>query len=159
MDDVIIRPAQTVDVESIGRLWGRLVAYHRQLDARMPIAKETGSTFYQQQIRLRLSDPDFRILVAEHNEKIVGYILGALVDSRAEMFHQEKSGHIADIFVAANYRANGIGRRLAKALIGWFRSQEAQQLEWNIAIHNAAAINFWKSLGGSEFMLQMRLDL
>ena len=100
-----------------------------------------------------------RVLVAEINGGVVGYVLGAVVDLTPQMFIREKCGLLADIFVEPTYRRNGIGRKLIVALQAWLRSQGAQYIEWQVAAHNADGIAFWRAAGGEGFMLRMRLEL
>ena len=159
MADIVIRLATESDLEDIGRLWLNLVQYHNAIDDRMPVAAEGGCASYQRRVRAQFSSPEVRTLVADLNGQLVGFVLGALVDLRAEMFVREKSGHVADIFVEEAYRGCGVGRKLINELVDWFRLNGVQQIEWSVATRNTSGHAFWEAIGGRAVMVRMRLDL
>ena len=91
--------------------------------------------------------------------RVVGYVLGVVVDLAPEMFAQEASGFLADIYVDAGYRRSGVGRALVEALTAWFREKGLHYFEWHVAARNEDSLAFWRSLGGREVMLRMRAEL
>jgi ribosomal-protein-alanine N-acetyltransferase len=125
----------------------------------MPVVVEGGRDLYQRRVRAQFSNPEVHTLVAELDGQLIGFALGALVDLRSEMFVREKSGHVADIFVEEAYRRQGVGRKLVDGLVDWFRLSGAHQTEWSVATQNTTARAFWKTIGGREVMVRMRLDL
>ena len=156
MDEVVIRVATVADTPAIGDLWQQLVDYHREIDAELPEATPKGSMLYARRIADRLDDPQTRVLVAADSEKLVGYVLGMVVNLTPDIFEQEPTGFLADIFVAADYRQQGIGSRLVDALARWFREQNLPYYEWHVAAANHNARAFWKRVGGDETMIRMR---
>ncbi|HVU14079.1 MAG TPA: GNAT family N-acetyltransferase [Phototrophicaceae bacterium] len=159
MDKVIIRQVQAEDMDAVARLWLALVEYHRQLDSDLPPAAPQGAKRYARRLIERLDDPMSRVLVAETEGKVVGYVLGVVVDLAPEMFAQEASGFLADIFVDEAYRREGVGKALVDGLADWFRSKGLHYFEWHVAARNDAGIAFWQTMGGREVMLRMRAEL
>ncbi len=159
MDKVIIRQVQAEDMDAVARLWLALVEYHRQLDSDLPPAAPQGAKRYARRLIERLDDPMSRVLVAETDGKVVGYVLGVVVDLAPEMFAQEASGFLADIFVDEAYRREGVGKALVDGLADWFRSKGLHYFEWHVAARNDAGIAFWQTMGGREVMLRMRAEL
>ncbi|PJF40857.1 MAG: GNAT family N-acetyltransferase [Chloroflexi bacterium] len=155
----MIRRATAEDAEVIGELWLKLVNYHQALDVDLPRASRDGASRYAQRVNARLDDPHSRIFVAEEDGQVVGYVLGVVVDLVPDMFVQERSGFLADIYVLDEYRNRAIGRALVDALIEWFKSQGLRYFEWHVAVANDAARAFWYSLGGRDSMIRMRYDL
>jgi GNAT superfamily N-acetyltransferase len=155
----MIRPAKPGDIEAIAKLWEELVAYHRELDAALPVAADDGSEHYSRRIQDSLYNNHTRVLVAEEDGEVVGYILGVLVDLLPEMFIQERGGFVADVYVKPAYRGRGIGRRLVQAIKKWFRSLNVRHFEWYVAAHNPDGIAFWRSVGGRDVMIRMRARL
>jgi ribosomal protein S18 acetylase RimI-like enzyme len=157
--EVIVRPAQREDLDAVARLWESLVEYHRGLDADLPPAAPQGVRRYARQLLDRLDDPLTRVLVADAGGEVVGYVLGVVVDLAPQMFQQEASGFLADIYVDQAYRRQGVGRALVEALVAWFAQRGLRYYEWHVAARNEESLAFWHSLGGREVMLRMRGDI
>lgn len=155
----MIRLATQEDTKRIGELWLEMVNYHQQFDDTMFQASEQGAKVYQDSVESRLNDSETRVLVAEKNGEVVGYVLGMLVSINAAMFVREQSGFLADIYVAEAYRRQGIGRALVERLVLWFHSQNITYYEWHVSSKNQDAVHFWESVGGETTMLRMRAKI
>jgi ribosomal protein S18 acetylase RimI-like enzyme len=161
MDEILVRPARSGDVEMIARMWTELVAFHSGLDDSLPKASPLGAVQYARRIEDQLQNPYARVLVAEaaSGRLLVGYVMGVVVDLLPEMFQQEKSGFLADIFVAAEYRQAGVGRTLVNALSNWFRERGLTYFEWHVAAQNQVGVDFWRAMNGRDVMIRMRGEL
>ena len=159
VDQIIIRAASIEDLSRVGTLWQELVDYHVQVDTRLPLAVPNGGQRYARRLYDKLDDPYARLLVAESQGDLIGFVLGMIVDLAPDMFEQEVSGFLADIFVKADYRHRGVGRSLVKSLEAWFAERGVRHYEWHVAAHNASALAFWRAMGGEAMMVRMRTNL
>lgn len=159
VDEVLIRPAEESDTDAVARMWQQLVAYHRELDSDLPNAAVNGAERYAHGLTQRLNDSNTCTYIAEVDGQVVGYVLGVVVDFVPEMFEQEPSGFLADIFVEEPYRSQGVGRALVTALTDWFRAHKLRYFEVHVAARNPEAFKFWKDLGAREVIVRMRTDL
>lgn len=155
----MIRLATRDDAQRIGDLWLEMVNYHQQFDKIMFQPSAKGNEYYERSVSSRLSDPQTRVLVAEVDGEVVGYVLGMIVDITPEMFVPVRSGFLADICVTADYRRQGIGRELVERFVLWLQSQDIQSFEWHVSEKNQNAVKFWKSIGGETTMLRMRTHI
>jgi GNAT superfamily N-acetyltransferase len=155
----MIRPATIKDGDAIERLWRHLVEYHVHLDNNLPGEARNGARRYARRLVERLDDTQTHTLVAEENGQVVGFALGAIVDLIPDVFDQEPSGFLADIYVDEAYRGQGIGRALVEAMTDWFRKQGVRYFEWNVAARNPDARAFWQAVGGQDVMVRMRAPL
>ena len=155
----VIRSANKADADRIGRLWLEMVEYHQAFDPLTFRAADDGADLYAQRILQRLTDPWTRILVAELEGDIVAYALGLVADITTEMFQPLRSGLLADIFVMAEHRRQGLGRELVAKMSDWFQTQKVGHFEWHVSAQNPAAIQFWKAIGGKATMLRMRAEI
>ncbi len=136
------------------------MSYHRALDHDLPPATAEGAKIYAQSLAERVNDTHTCTYIAEVPDgPVVGYVLGVVVDLVPEMFEQEPSGFLADIFVEEEYRHAGVGRALVEALADWFGSRGLRYFEWHVAARNADGLKFWKALNGRDMMVRMRADI
>lgn len=159
LDVDMIRLADVDDAQQISELWLEMVDYHHQFDPILFNASENGAEFYQQSIIGRLNDPNTRVLVAEENGEVVGYVLGMIADIMASVFQPVRSGFLADIYVSSDYRRQGIGQELVERLVLWFQSKDVTYYEWHVASENRDAVAFWQAMGGTTTMLRMRAKI
>ena len=152
----MIRLAEAADAERIGDLWAEMVAYHAALDPRTFRPAERGAERYARAILDRLRDADARVLVAEMDNTVVGYVNGVIADITTEMFMPLRCGLLADIYMQTAYRRRGLGKQLVERLMIWFRSRGVGHFEWQVSAGNREALAFWKALGGETTMLRMR---
>ena len=85
----MIRAAVASDAVAIGKHWAQLVAHHHALDAAMPRATIDGAHLYGRSLSDRLEDSHTQVFVAETEGRVVGYVLGVVVDLLPEMFEQQ----------------------------------------------------------------------
>ena len=152
----MIRLAEALDAERIGELWAEMVAYHAALDPQTFRPAECGAERYARSILDRLADPDARVLVAQMDGAVVGYVNGVIADITTELFMPLRCGLLADIYLQAAYRRRGLGRQLVERLTLWFRSRDVSHFEWQVSAENREALAFWKAIGGETTMLRMR---
>lgn len=154
-----VRRARAGDVEAIGRLWQALVEFHNPLDPALPQAAAQGARRYGGRVESHLDDPMACVLIAEQDAQVIGYVLGVVVDLAPEMFEQESTGFLADIFVDQAHRRAGAGRALVNALTEWFQAKGLRSYEWHVAARNPEGIAFWRAMGGEPLMIRMRAVL
>lgn len=159
MAQITVRPARPNDIDAIARLWQALVEFHCALDADLPPPTAQGANSYARRLMDHLDDPMAKVLVAVLDGQVIGYVLGVVVDLAPELFAQEPSGFLADIYVDTGHRRAGAGRALVMGLTDWFRQRNLRFFEWHAAARNPDGIAFWQALGGRDVMVRMRADL
>ena len=120
----MIRLAEMDDSGQISQLWARMVAEHAELDPVTFRPTSNGAEVYARFMEDRIADEDSRVLVAEADGSVVGYICGGIAEIRAEMFEPLRCGLISDLFVCDSHRRQGIGRDLVERLALWFRARD-----------------------------------
>ena len=155
----MIRLAEAADAERIGDLWAEMVAYHAALDPLTFRPADGGAERYARGILDRLGDADARLLVAEMDGVVVGYVNGVIADITTELFMPLRCGLLADIYLQAAYRRRGLGKQLVERLMIWFRSRRVNHFEWHVSAGNHEALAFWRAIGGETTMLRMRASI
>lgn len=155
---MIIRPAIEDDIAAIGLMWEKLAHFHHLLDPALPPAARGGGKVYARRLSSRMNDPHTRIFVAELDSLLVGYALAVIVDVIPDMFIQENTGFLADIYVDDAYRRQGVGRALVSSVSAWLNENGVRRYEWYVAEQNSAGKRFWESVGGRRVMIRMRAE-
>ena len=151
-----VRSAENKDTPELITLAKQIIDMHRELDAyyKPSYAYEN----FDAEVQSWLEDKDTRVLVAEEDGKLIGYIRGVVED--APTFASVKRiGVVYDTFVAEEFRKKGIGKKLFAELLAWFREQGVKNVELNVDARNPAAIALWRKSGFKDYKLRMRLDL
>jgi GNAT superfamily N-acetyltransferase len=146
--------------------------YHAALDPRYEPASDARLTEFFHE---RLSEPDTLILLAEGPLDAQGYVLAQMRGSRRASSWVERLllrvrpgqpfsfpsavGYIADCFVAAEARRQGIGRQLVEQALEWCRRRGAIEVELGVLPNNPAGRAFWEALGFKPCRIEMRREL
>lgn len=155
---MIIRPARDEDIATIGLMWEKLAQFHHLIDPALPPAARGGGKVYARRLSSRMNDPHTRIFVAELENLLIGYALAVIVDVIPDMFIQENTGFLADIYVDDAYRRQGVGRALVSSVSAWLNENGVRGYEWYVAEQNSAGKRFWESVGGRRVMIRMRAE-
>ncbi|NOG48904.1 MAG: GNAT family N-acetyltransferase [Chloroflexi bacterium] len=117
-------------------MWEKLAMLHHDLDPVLPPAAMGGGRVYASRLIGRLNDPLTRIVVVEDEERLVGFALAVIIDVIPDMFVQENSGLLADIFVEETHRRCGVGRLMVEDIKAWLKANGVRCFEWHVAEKN-----------------------
>lgn len=95
-------------------------------------------------LRLLLDNRDAMILVAEHENRVVGM---ASVQCLISTAIGERVGLIEDVIVHEPYRGNGIGKRLMETLLIETQKAGMKRLALGVDDRNEKALAFYKHYG------------
>lgn len=155
--NIQIRKAKQNDIDAIVKLNEQLADYHRKIDKYYKPSSETRKSF-RKYISEIIRKRNIRILIAETDNKIVGYFIGKI--EKAKPFTAPKKiGKISEAFVEEEFRKSGIGRMMFDELIRWFNKNKIKHIELSVDSRNKIGIKAWQKFGFKEFMKKMRLDL
>lgn len=134
---VVIRPAESGDIDDILRLVKALAAYEREADA---VKADTAM------LRAALFGPDAtaEALIAEAGGRAVGF---------AVWFHNfstwtgKRGLYLEDLFVEPEARGQGIGKALLIRLAQIALERDCGRFEWAVLDWNAPSIAFYRALG------------
>ncbi len=113
---------------------------------------------YSYYLKRDLAFKDRAIFIAIKNDKIMGMILGKIVNTLS-ITKFRKRGYISNLYVLPEQRRKGIGKRMAKALIKWFRAKNIKNLRLEVYSKNRPALNIYDKLGFKEYTIKMKKDL
>ncbi|WP_018752715.1 GNAT family N-acetyltransferase [Paenibacillus sanguinis] len=107
-----------------------------------PGERNTPLDRHQKMVQSFLASDNSTILVAEHSDLLVGYLL---VDGGKTRRIKHVGYIVAGIL--STYQGQGIGTRLFQALEEWRKNTGLKKLELTVMSHNEAAIALYKKMG------------
>ena len=129
--EIAIRLAKTDDTEAIREINRKAFGY------------ESDFAETKKQLTRILSKPEIRIIVAEVNQRVVGYIHGADYDCT----YAKPLKNIMAIGVLDEFRGLGIGRRLLEEVENWAKSDGCAGVRLVSGYNRAAVHQFYLRCG------------
>ncbi|MFX0065127.1 MAG: GNAT family N-acetyltransferase [Candidatus Hermodarchaeota archaeon] len=156
-DFLQIRPANLKDIETLGVLWFYQRCYHEQWDelyASVPSAQHD----WKKLIESFLDQPNHCIFIAEDIDgKIVGYIHGSFHSWPMSPYQQY--GSLNTIAVTPEAQGQGIGKRLVRTLLRWFKKQNIRHISIHVDYRNQIALKLYQSVGFRPYQQRLMLNL
>jgi len=112
MTALVIRKAAPLDVERLVELKLLLQQHGEESNPSIWRITEEGKVLLKQKVEDAFMDTNTRILVAEMNREIIGFIQGEV--SRRTDYSPKNVGHISTIYVVEKFRRRGVGLRWSK---------------------------------------------
>ena len=108
----------------------------------------------------RCAKCDGRVLVAELNEAIVGFVtILAKVMSDEIAEGQIEYGLVSDVVVASKYRKQGVGRKLLEAAESYAKSKGVRWLRIGVLAENHSADGLYDSIGFKRLYIEREKEL
>ena len=159
-----IRPATPADVPGVLTMVEKLVALHERMDpARFGYLPDTAER-YRSWLTARTSDPRAVFLVADHERLLAdvpflaGFVIGT-VEEAIPIYRVDEFGYIHDVFVAEEYRNEGLGRQMTMLAIEKFRELGVKQVRLETAAANEPARKLFASCGFRTSAIEMLVEL
>lgn len=146
---------KSADLPAVGRLAGKLVRMHHDLDPRRFIHLASPESGYARYLGGELANDRVVLLVAERTpEDVVGYAYGRM-EPRSYDDLLEACGKLHDIYVEDSARGHGLGEALLNEMIRRLTDKGAPRVLLLTAVQNEAAQRLFQKLGFRTTMLEM----
>lgn len=134
---IFIRTADKKDVPVIFSLIKELAEYEKLSDQISTSEKQLRETLF--------GDERFvEVLIAEYDEKTVGY---ALFFKNFSTFLGKPGIYLEDLYVKPEMRGKGIGKALLDRIISTAKERNYGRVEWSVLDWNESAIDFYLKIG------------
>jgi ribosomal protein S18 acetylase RimI-like enzyme len=154
IEELVIRRAEQRDLAQVAPLAGELVRMHHETDPARFLMIERVEEGYAWWLGREIARAEAVVLVAARGAAIVGYAYGAL-EGRDFNLLLDAHGAVHDIFVAAEARRHGVGRRLVEALVSALEALGAPRIVLSTMVGNAAAQRVFRACGFRPTMMEM----
>ncbi|GMU74306.1 MAG: hypothetical protein AMXMBFR44_5030 [Candidatus Campbellbacteria bacterium] len=155
--DYTLRKAREQDIPQIIELSGLLADHHHVLDSYWKAGSETKNTFGEF-IKSELEKTNVMLLVAEVNQKVVGYFSAEISPTKPVIF-VPYIGHISNGFLLEEYRGKGIAKKAVEQFLSWFKKQNVKVAELTVDSRNVEGVRAWEGMGFKEYMKRMKMDI
>lgn len=159
-NEVRYREIEITDIAQIAELHNELVYF---------IQQQTGDDYWDfEEINTDdtvkyMSDfyhsPNCKIYVADHEDKIIGFIMGEVIRCHMPISKVTEVGYISAAYIREEYQRNGIMKRLEENLTHFFKTLGLHYIEVNFLYKNLGAKKCWEALGYNIFREQARKEL
>lgn len=156
---VLVRRATNADLPTLGRLGALLVQQHHDFDRRRFLgATRRTPDHYAEFLGSQLDDPDVLVLVAECDERVIGYTFAAMEGYDYKSL-RGPAGLLHDILVDPDHRGRGVGQRLLDETVSILRARGVRQIILSTAERNQAAQRLFARAGFRPTMIEMTREL
>ncbi len=152
-----IRNAVSEDLKSIQKLNKLLVEFDSQFDETIQpdwATSEDGIEFISE----RISGDDGIVLIAESENKIIGYLIGG-IEEAASYRTIQLLGELEEMVVLEEFRGQKIGEKLVQEFFGWCRSKNLKRVRVEVSAPNFKGINFYHRQGFEDFNLILEKNI
>ena len=87
--------------------------------------------------------------VAEDKNQIIGFT-GGHIKTNLKFFKIKQVGFIREVYVKPSYRHHGLGQKLMREIIKWFKSKNIKVAQLTVLTNNKPAMKFYQSMGFEE---------
>jgi ribosomal protein S18 acetylase RimI-like enzyme len=150
--------AEENHVAAIGQLWWESILFHQNIDPIFTPNYNTISDYEENLVQRLMKSDDGLVLVALDKEQAIGCSLSEIKRLFPGLEHGN-FGYIYDMVVTANYRRNGIGKRMLVEITKWFKIKGINHMELKTLDQNVVANSFWQKQGFGEFMRTLSKEI
>jgi ribosomal protein S18 acetylase RimI-like enzyme len=154
--DFAVRRGGRNDVDRLAPLWRALRDHHASLSSMPPVRPVEDSWERRRgQYREWLSREGYVLLVAERDDRLIGYAMVSLDEGPATWDVGRTTAEIETLAVLESERRSGVGRALTEAATEVASEAGAGAVAVGVAHTNADAIRFYEREGFEPFYVLM----
>lgn len=153
-----IRPATVDDVPAVIPMVAKICALHESWDPAKYGFLDNPSEMYRGWLRSRALDPRSVFLVAEREQRLVGFLI-ATTEKEIPIYRLSEFGFIHDLWVDEAYRNEGVARQMVMLAVERFREIGVKQIRLDTAQKNDAARGLFHRCGFRVSTIEMLMEL
>ncbi len=161
---MIIRKALPKDFKELKQLKSEFFLWECSMDKRMHpeyIKRNLGIRLAK---NLRQTNTIFFIAIdnkkknenknVKNMNQIIGYV-GAEIQNNPSFVKSEKRGHLFNLYVRPNHQKKGIGTKLVKEVLEWFKENNVDDLMIMAYSENKIARRIYNKIGFKDYIIEM----
>jgi len=154
----MIRKAVKQDIDELTALHFVLIKHLKKENPSRYVISDKWKKSFVHKLKNNLNDKDAIVIVDEEKGKIRGFGIGR-IKNHPHFVKHDKFGEITEVVVETNSQRKGIGSKISKKILEFFKKKGIKSSELFVDINNKTAINTWKKLGFEETTKGMIIDI
>lgn len=157
--NTIIRPATIDDLQNIQELNLKLFEEEiKKFDKNLDMNWTFGENWKKYYID-RITNPNCCAFVAIMEEKIIGYLVGSIIEEKCYYRILPEMAELDDMLILEEYRNMWIGTKLHEAFLDWCKSKNVKKIQVAAFSKNLEAVNFYKKKWFKDFATTLEMDI
>ena len=144
--------------EEIIKLWTKLMAIHKELDADYFSETDNSVGEYKSDIEWNIQDDSCVVYIAIVDNAVVGYITAQQVLFLNSHYNSNSYCTIGDIMIDTNYQHHGIGKTFIEEVKKWSKKNGFCKINLNVFSKNKRALSFFKNQGFDDLFNNLILE-
>lgn len=142
---VIIRSAETSDLEAVNRLLQEVLRVHHEL--RPDLFRPIGKKYTDKELTAIFANPETPVFVYEDSGEVQGYMFCQLQRSNPGSMNPCLTLYIDDLCIDPAHRRKGIAKALYDRALDFAREKGCHNVTLHVWEGNDSALSFYKRLG------------
>ena len=156
--DILIRELRESDLPQVMAIFKEFVQHHESSDTIFEKFEAAPEMWGDYVFTTHTQEENCNALVAELDGLVVGYCLGFITE-KPPIYRVKHIGEVANIGVKEGFKRQGIGEALFNTMVAWFKSNQVEHIEIEAATDNPQSVNFWRKMGGREFIKRLVIPI
>ena len=155
---IVTRAAAAPDGDALGRMGAALARLHHEYDPARFMLPDDLEAGYRAWLLRELENRKAVVMVAELDERVVGYGYGRLEGKDWNRL-LDRHGELVDLWVEPEARGHGLGERLTEAVAAELVERGAPRIVLATAAPNLTAQRLFERLGFRATMIEMTREV
>jgi ribosomal protein S18 acetylase RimI-like enzyme len=153
-----VRPATPDDVPNVLPMVSAICQLHQSWDPARFTTIDQPEKMYESWLRGRATDARSVFLVAEHDGRLVGYVV-CTVEKEIPIYATTEFGWVHDLWIDPTYRNEGLGTQLTMLVIERFTEMGIRQIRLQTARENEVGRKLFAACGFEVSTIDMLMEL
>ncbi len=153
---MIIRKSTTKDFEKLKKIKKEFYLWECEKDTKLC------PKFANRNLGIRLGknlrQDNVAFFIAVEKNEIVAYV-GGEIEKNMPCHKEKLKGHLFNLYVRPNYRKKGLGKKLIKKILTWFKENKINEIELFTGANNYPAQGLYKKLGFEKYYIKMKKEV
>ena len=156
--EIKFRKADLADIKALQQLRYQLLKYEDDNFCDIPDPKWATTDECAKSFEKQINAPDSAVIVAEHEERVIGFVSGEVFNA-PNLKRIKVDSELISLYVEEEYQNKKIGALLIEKFIQWAKSKNADQVKIEPYYNNEKAIKLYKREGFEDYVVILRKKL